>query len=389
MQQKVLDKTTRPHIITAHELSDSLFSLLPRGDGDWMDEDAVDDIFPSFLNRVRSLVTERSSRPFAVSQLPVRSTMTSPAEAIAAAFDAGLNQSIDDGGRNAISEFLDENAIELWSGFGIAISTCGTGSPDVDREFASKRVSSHPHLVYVRATGRTSPGAMDLLHFELAGVIRSLVRSARVAAEANESEDWSPLHPTGLPIADFELLKRETQFIRVCLDGYFASPTTKKDSLDRRIRNAITLLVEADAQSNPAIGISLSVTAVEALLGSGKESISKTVSERTAILLEPELVNRVAAEDYMKHAYNDRSRALHGEKLEAEAGRREEIRKLAAGVLYSLISFREFIRRGGFNPQTPDELMQQLHDLKYVPGQPIGVPELQRVSSLWRTRQHR
>ena len=351
----VLQESGLPHIITAEELADAFFSLLPRNESDWMDEDAIENVYPPFLNRVRSLLTHRISRPFAIAQLPVLPTSDS-----------------------------EDNYFEIWSGNGISVGTCGTGRPDIDPEFAPKNVSGYPNLLYAIVKGRISPSAMEVLAQELTGAIRSLVRSSFGAAEADPDEGWSPVAPTGLPIAGVELVKREASVVRMCLQSYFAKPKSKKDSLGRRIRNAVTLLAEADGQQNDAVGIALAVTAIEALLGQRSEGISAALCDRVPALLEPDLKQRSQANDFMKRVYDDRSRVLHGENLDAAEERRREIRLLAGGVLYAVVNYVVFLRRGGFDPRTPDEFLNELREGKYSPGQPPGVPELPRVWNLWR-----
>lgn len=392
MRQEVLEKT-RPHIITAEELTDALFSLLPRDRHDWMDEDAFESVYPAFLNRVRSLLTHRVSRPFAIAQLPVRPG-SDRSEAVAGAFVAGMHAASPSGkdepvveeALQAIQALSHESRFKIWSGNGISVGLCGTGRPDIDLEFATKNVSGDPPLLYATLWGWISPDAMTLLAEELRVVLRSLVSSSFVAAEAEQFEGWSPLRPTGLPVVGVELVTREASFVRMCLDSYFAKPTSKKDLLDRRIRNAVTMLVEADGQANHAVGIALAVTAIEALLGSGKTEIAAALCDGVATLLEPDLKQRSAANEFMKKVYDDRSRVLHGERIAAPEQRRKDIRLLAGGVLYAVVNRVDCLRRSGYDPQTPEELRKEIKDLKYSPGQPMGVPELPRVWSLWRER---
>jgi len=234
MWGEVLEKCDRPHIITAEELTDALFSLLPR---EIMSaEEVIGEAYPAFLNRVRSLLTHRGSRSFAITEL---SFMAAEDLAVAA-----------------------ECRDEIWSGKGVSVSVSGTGCSDIDPEIGAHDIFFRRDLLYARIWGRISPGALETLADELKGVIRSLIRSVAAAAGRDTDLRTLPVFPTILPYAGVEPVTDEAGFLRMCLDSYFAKPSSKKDSLERRIRNAIALLVEADTQATDAVGIALAVTAV-------------------------------------------------------------------------------------------------------------------------------
>ena len=172
------DQPTPPHIITAEELTDALFSLLPRNDSDWMDGDAFENVYPAYVNRVRSLASHRVSRPFAIAQLPVRPA-SDRTDAAATVFLAGWraasaieqDEPIDEEARHAMESLSKEDHFEIWSGNEICVGMCGTGRPDIDPEFAPKNVSGYPDLLYAIVRGRISPSAMEVLAKELRAAI--------------------------------------------------------------------------------------------------------------------------------------------------------------------------------------------------------------------------
>ena len=361
MWAEVLGKINRPHIITAEELTEGLFSLLPRNDADWLDEDALENVYPAFLNRVRSLLSYRKSRPFAIAGLPWNSRR---------------------------EDEFDSATVPIWSGHGVSVTTCGVGLADIDPQYDDREASGLSMYLYALVDGQISPDALEILADQFRSVLKSLLRSSAAAAAESTKElehvnIVSPFDATDLPIADSNALQRSVQFIRTSLNSYFARPKSK-ESLDRRIRNAVTLLADADGQDNDALGIALAVMAIEALLSQRRKGISAALCDYVPTLLEPNIEQRNRASDFMKRAYDDRSRVLHGEKLDAGEQRRKEIRLLAGGVLYGVINRVDFLRRSGSDPQTPDDLKNERREGKWSSGQLTGVPELPRVWSLWR-----
>ncbi|MEX0716722.1 MAG: hypothetical protein WD066_09050 [Planctomycetaceae bacterium] len=166
------------------------------------------------------------------------------------------------------------------------------------------------------------------------------------------------------------------------LDAVFAR-TSKKDSIDRRIRNAVLLLIEADRQRNDAIGLSLAIGAVEALVCRNSDALSQMLAENVAVLLEPEGHERPRAVAFCKQLYDARSRALHGSHLEQERSVRRRARILAGAVLKAILERRDHMRRIGIDAERPDDLLRELQDAKFSPGEVPGVSD-SAVRNLWR-----
>jgi hypothetical protein len=186
----------------------------------------------------------------------------------------------------------------------------------------------------------------------------------------------------GFPWIEDRLIESGKVLIRNYLDAYYSEPT-KKDSIQRRIHNAVCLLIESDNQPNNAVGLALSMTAVEALLGEKGEGIAAKLADNVAALLEPDLTQRHNATKFVTDLYNNvRSPALHGELVETESGARVNTRHLAAAVLSGMISLR-IQSRSGLEPETPQELLQELRKSRFSQGQPLGVEEY-NIRGLWR-----
>lgn len=165
------------------------------------------------------------------------------------------------------------------------------------------------------------------------------------------------------------------------IDSYFIA--SDKKSMDRRINNAICLLIESDAQDNNSVSLSLSIAAIEALLGEKGNEMAEKLTVLVGRFLEPTLEHRANAEEFFKKLYDARSRTLHGESLEKENELCLKARHLASAVLDSTISRRDFRRRLGYEPEKPDELIKELKATKYKDGTPVGSEEIYNVRNYW------
>jgi hypothetical protein len=166
------------------------------------------------------------------------------------------------------------------------------------------------------------------------------------------------------------------------IDGYFIA-STRKDSISRRIRNAIHLLVAADQQPHDSVGLALCVACTEALLCESGEGLARMFSENVATLLEPEPRSRDDAVTFALALYNKRSRVFHGSETECSTREYENARLLAAAVLRGFIERRTFRRMAGYEDETPTGLLVELRKDKYTPGQLTGVAS-SPATRLWR-----
>ncbi len=233
--------------------------------------------------------------------------------------------------------------------------------------------------------GRMSSDASEELQGEMPRLVKSIVRSVSMlqGCELNYPYLGRTYTPDSLPYLEMRGLSGQRLFSHSCLDAFYGKP--RKKSMDKRIRNAVHLLMESDAQSNSALGLALSVTAIEAMLGGSNVEIAEKLSGDVAALLEPEPRRRHQATKLVKKIYGLRSEALHGTDIESEPDVRGKARLLASAILRAMITRREYMRRlggPGSKPETPDELLEELREGRFRPGQTVGVDE-PTVRKLW------
>lgn len=171
-------------------------------------------------------------------------------------------------------------------------------------------------------------------------------------------------------------------FIPGCLDAFYAQPP-KKDSILRRISTATRLMTQADSQSDHCVELALSVAAVEAMLCRKGADLANMFAENASALLEPDPTYRSSAVRWCKKLYGLRSEVLHGTGFNATRADASNARLLAAAVLKAMIERRDFVGRMGGDVETPEDLLKELFNDKYTPGQLTGV-EVSAIAAVWR-----
>jgi hypothetical protein len=245
------------------------------------------------------------------------------------------------------------------------------------------------YLMTANARGHMSKKTLASIESSLPEVLQAGIRS--LALLYGEKPDR---YPRGLPEIQEAVLYGNRDVLTVFLDFFFTQSDKtgkqkkEKDSLDRRIRNAVLLLIESHTQRNDAIGLALSVSAIEALLGEKGSDISEKLSTNVAVLLEPDLEKRHAATKFVKEIYDMRSRALHGEQVDGEASFRLQALHLASAILLAVISRRNFLKRSGLDAENPQGLLRGLRESRFGKGQPVGVDEY-NVREYWSTYKDR
>jgi len=232
------------------------------------------------------------------------------------------------------------------------------------------------YSINVIVAGRISPASLGKVYSQISRCLPSIIRSFALLYPLEGTTFINFDYP---PQADEHFFENYGTHIGNCLELFFTEPTPE-DSVERRIRNAVHLLVESDNQTIDTIGLALSITAMEALLSQGSAEISEKLGIIAAALLEPDLSERAKAKKFVKDLYDQRSRALHGEKIEAEPQARKNARHLAAAVLVAVLNLRYFSKYGS-EAEALSEL-KKLYDDPYKSGLPAGVPEL-NIRSLW------
>jgi hypothetical protein len=171
--------------------------------------------------------------------------------------------------------------------------------------------------------------------------------------------------------------------LRECLSAIFLDISGRKDSMDRRIKNAVRLLVEAKRQSDNAVGLALSVAAIESLLCRKGDSIAQMFAEHMAVLLEPTPEHREAAERWCKKLYEKRSGIIHGSDVAWTQTDVTNAEIAAMAVLKAVLERRAGSRRIAGESDNPEAFLKEIKTGKYRRGQPVFV-EATPLGYLWR-----
>ena len=351
----VFDKMQKPYRISPKEIIDNFYNLAFPGQIGCPELENVDpdNLYTIFISNLNCHVLSASdSKPFLVCMIPN--------------VEYYRRQLV--GIESSIEIIKQDEDLLLWRNNGISVYLWG-------------RTSYREHIsLSATITGRMSVLACQQLRTEISRILATVIQSISVLWPQDMLQrQYRSIK--NLPFINEKLLQSKKVLIQKSLDAYFREPT-KKDSFGQRIRNAVHLLIESDAQSNDAVGLALSVAAIDALLGEKGRDMVEKLSTNVAVLLEPDLEKRGNAKNFVRDIYDHRSRALHGEKIETESDSRIKARHLAAGVLAGIVSRRDFLSRSGFDTERPQELLLGLRESQFAPGQPIGVEE-SNVGELW------
>jgi len=363
------DKISQPWPITPEELTETLYDMARSKEFAYTISDgAISHLYDVFLSYVDShFFSFRRSLPFRICELKDESTFNTflmgllTGLSVADKTDEEKAEEIS----SKYNEYIEnvEKINKLWEKSGISI---------VVKEGIKKRDSVE---VVAVVEGIMSPASLGKVYYQISRCLPSIIRSFALLYPPEGRNFTNFDNP---PTVGENFFKDCGALINNCLDLFFAEPT-KKDSVDRRVRNAIHLLIESDNQTIDAIGLALSITAIEALLSQGSAEISEKLGVIAAALLEPDLSDRAKAKKFVKDLYDQRSRTLHGEKIEAELQASKNARHLAAAILVAILNLRYI------SPSIETEALPELRKLyedPYQPGLPVGVPEL-NIRSLW------
>lgn len=217
--------------------------------------------------------------------------------------------------------------------------------------------------VWANLTAFCSSRAMDLAVSEVKAAAKSAIRSFRLLRSA-----FGDMPP------EDDKVEHELKFIATCLDAYFL-PGQRGDTLDKRIHNAVHLLVQADGQVEPAVMLALSFSAIEALICSKREGIADELARNAATLLQHNPDLRSHTIKRAKKLYDLRSKVLHGSQTNVDDGTEVEARRLAAAILAATIGWTEFVSRLGESKWGKAEFFDALEEAKTTGKRFTGVPE--------------
>ncbi len=367
-QKYFFNKISHPWPIQPEELEETLLEMTCSKEfsypltGDELTV-AVRHLYNVFLSYVENhLLTYRQSSPFVICSIKSKDT------SFIKGFLIGRLEDENKRTESILSELNkeDEKARPLWTKNDIAVV--------LEPRFVKKGkyqtedgiiFKDDEYVIDAIIKGRISLASLQKLYDQISRCLPSIIQSFSLLSQVDEN-----------------FFEKNGALIKNCLDLFFTEPTNKKDSIERRIRNAIHLLVESDNQTLDAIGLALSMAAMEAMLGQDDKEISEKLSTNIATLLEPELANRNNAKKFVKTLYGHRSNTLHGKKIDAESQVRKDTRHLAAAVFIAVLNRRDFLNRYDRKSETPEDLLKELYNITYKAGLLTGVPEL-NVRSLW------
>jgi hypothetical protein len=169
-------------------------------------------------------------------------------------------------------------------------------------------------------------------------------------------------------------LSKESNLFTDFLDAYFTLAEKKTTSFVQRLRNAAHLLVEADSQTNHAIALSLSFSAIEALVCEKTEGIVDELSRHVATLLQPQARDRPDAITAVKKYYNLRSKTLHGDHIVNDIDARWRVRALASAVFKACVDWKRHIAMIGADINRSD-FLTELRTCSTTGQQIVGVSD--------------
>jgi hypothetical protein len=394
----VIEKMAKPHRLTLDELVTAFFDFAQPDERhieefEEFNPEDCNNLYMLFVYYVKNhILSYRHSDPSPICAITRDDVSERYIRGMVAGYQIAMSEVE---GKTFESKNLDEEVVEdekpLWDKNGISLRLL-RGTEVIDATPAGKKL----YHILALIEGNISVSACRNLQTEMGRILTTAIRSAdllqttgfgngKIIGNIGHGAFLTFLREIeGLPWGEEGLLENANPLIRQYLDAFYSEPT-KKDSFDRRIRNAVCLLIELDNQSNNAVGLALSITAIEALIGEKGPEVTVKLADNVAALLEPDTSQRYNATEFVKDLYDTRSRALHGELVETESKARIDARHLAATVLSGVISRRDFLRRSGYEPETPQDLLKDLRESRFTTGQPMGVPEF-NVRELWRNR---
>lgn len=353
-EKYVFNKMQKPYCIEPKEIVDEFFALAcPGGIGcPEFECTYFDDLYMYFINNIHfNILSQKCSVPFPFCELRCEENEVS--DDLLRGIAVGL------GGKDEVSKFL-LNEVQrnkdidniLWQHNNFMVSLSET-------TFVGTQAHTRKKQLNATVSGKMSNKVFNKMETIVPKVLRTAVKSLSLLNEVVDEDDF---------------INANRIVFEQYLNAYFIEPT-RKDTFEKRIHNAVHLLIESDLQMNNAIAISLSIAAIEALIGEKGESINEKLSTHVATLLEPDLEFRAKAKKFVKKLYNQRSRVLHGSELKSEDLCKKQARHLAAGVLSSILLRRDLKKRFGEKAETPQDLLVDLSNSQYKGGLPDGILE--------------
>ncbi len=275
-------------------------------------------------------------------------------------FNLGEDWSLPPENHELADWFYEYSWFELWSspsGFSLLGTTGGRW------EDCAK--------VLAKLVAHCSERAFALVESDIGDVIQSVAKTAQFCSTDG---------PYSVPIT-FLAAGDGGRVLRDCLDARFGIGSGKNDILER-LEMATTCLVDADNASSPEGTISKSFAAIETLVCKRQDDKkTQTIGSFVPTLLQPTSLGRTRKGEVLKKLYGLRSRVVHGDSVDVSLDAAEEVRRVAAGVVRAVSSWRKHYIDMGWNDRTTwenflDELRHASGDGKKVVGVDEDLSEL-------------
>ncbi|MFC1782903.1 hypothetical protein ACFL02_04890 [Planctomycetota bacterium] len=383
---EIVEKLQPPAIVTVDELNDAFEVYLKAHDERIYSE--FDILYEYFLDYVRHrLLSDRHSPPIELCNLVgVPDKEEELYLNVIGNLKQKLEQSLISGNQpeptdasdhdDEVNEIdMDSKKCRLLEVNDIVLYVDGIESKKIHRGISLQYAPRKSHKLLASVRGKMSPVAFSNFTDKLCKATRSIFYSVLLIQERPESYP-----PTTIR---YEELLKYLPFITGCLEVWIKSDYKRGDSLNRRFSNALKLLTASDNQEEKAVQVSLSVAAIDALLGKQEQEMAKSLADRVMALLEPDPSLRPKAYDFMKNLYGKRSKTLHGSRIE-DSGYVEQTRILAACCLYSLWVGNGFKRRmDEGKTYSPDSLFEELDNSAKSCSRLDYFPEIPAARTLW------
>jgi hypothetical protein len=168
------------------------------------------------------------------------------------------------------------------------------------------------------------------------------------------------------------------------IESVFLPTSGKKSSgtIERRLANAVELILCASDLQTPSVRLALYVAAIEAVACSKEEGIAEELSNNCATLLLPDSSGRLAAIKAIKQLYGIRSKALHGEQMAATPSDVVRAQELCGAVLTAVIEWKSFSERLD-NMGNRQSFLDAISEAR-ITGKPLtGIPERLEAGLAW------
>jgi hypothetical protein len=359
LQSFVIDRLPQPPPITLDDLKSLVFSHLAGIDLSQASADA------NIVNAYRRFVTcaaleieqKRHHLGFVQHPLCEHWDLPEPGSSLAKSIRERYGGDPDD---LPPSEYINANIWQSQSGFCLDCHIIGYFEDSYDR-------------VYGEMWGYCTQRALEDAEAQMSEIIGSIAKSVFLCG------------PESNPPISFLVGGDGQQVLGACLDAIYQLSGGDKASILDRLRNAVILLSHADSAAADPIALSLSFSAIEALVCEKDEvPVNKQIKRHVSTLLvqrddiETLKAERKAREKVLGQLYEVRSQVMHGNQVNASDLAAKCVRTIAAGVVRGVVSWMANQEKSGGDTSWK-EFMDEINAAARKPDIVVGVPDLSEL----------